>query len=238
MQYLLIHAVDEELAAEQPLDEAARSRLEAWIDECVSSRVNLHGSRLALPSDATTVRVRSDERLLTDGPFAETKEQVAGYDLLECSTEDEALEWASRHPTAELGAVEVRPLVGAQAPAGLPPCAPKRRRYVMFVCTAPADGGEREAPGPVEPWVEEMDRRGIRLFGSELAPSRLARTVRVREGHAVITDGPFAETKEQIAGFDVLECADLDEAIEVASSHPMARGGLLELRPVWPIGER
>jgi hypothetical protein len=49
----------------------------------------------------------------------------------------------------------------------------------------------------------------------------------------MVTDGPFAETKEQIAGFDVLECADLDEALEVAAKHPMAKFGMLELRPFW-----
>ena len=52
-----------------------------------------------------------------------------------------------------------------------------------------------------------------------------------------MTDGPFAETKEQIAGFDVLECADLDEAIEVAARHPMGRAGILEVRPFLPFGE-
>jgi hypothetical protein len=59
----------------------------------------------------------------------------------------------------------------------------------------------------------------------------------VREKQAIVTDGPLAETKEQIAGFDVLECADLDEAIEVASRHPMTRVGILEVRPFWPFGE-
>jgi hypothetical protein len=54
----------------------------------------------------------------------------------------------------------------------------------------------------------------------------------------MVTDGPFAETKEQIAGFDVLECADLDEALEVAAKHPMAKFGILELRPFWPFEER
>jgi hypothetical protein len=49
----------------------------------------------------------------------------------------------------------------------------------------------------------------------------------------LVSDGPFAETKEQIAGFDVLECADLDEAIEVASRHPVARIGTVEVRPFW-----
>jgi hypothetical protein len=59
----------------------------------------------------------------------------------------------------------------------------------------------------------------------------------VRGGELIVTDGPYAETKEQVAGFDVLECADLDEAIEVASRHPMARLGLLEVRPFRPLGE-
>ena len=82
-----------------------------------------------------------------------------------------------------------------------------------------------------------MDGRGVRLFGSELEPPGAARTVRVREKHAIVTDGPFAETKEQVAGFDVLECADLDEAIEAAARHPMARAGILEVRPFRSLGE-
>jgi len=59
--------------------------------------------------------------------------------------------------------------------------------------------------------------------------------VRVRGGELLVTDGPYLEAKEWIAGFDTLECRDLDEAIEVASKHPMARFGTLELRPFWPL---
>ena len=62
---------------------------------------------------------------------------------------------------------------------------------------------------------------------------RDATTVRVRDGQTLVADGPFAETKEQIGGFDILECADLDEAIELASKHPVAKFGTLELRPFW-----
>lgn len=65
-----------------------------------------------------------------------------------------------------------------------------------------------------------------------LAPTSEATTVRVRNGEPLISDGPFAETKEVIVGFDLLDVADLDEAIEVARAHPMARRGRLELRPV------
>jgi hypothetical protein len=84
-----------------------------------------------------------------------------------------------------------------------------------------------------EPWVEEMDRRGTRRDGSRLRPVSDATTVRLRGGEVVLSDGPFAETKEQIAGYDVIECEDLDEAIEVASRHPVAGFGAIEVRPFW-----
>jgi hypothetical protein len=82
-------------------------------------------------------------------------------------------------------------------------------------------------------WVQEMDGRGVRQFGSRLRPVSDATTVQVRGGEALISDGPFAETKEQIGGFDLLDCKDLDEAIEVASKHPGAKFGTIEVRPLW-----
>jgi hypothetical protein len=82
-------------------------------------------------------------------------------------------------------------------------------------------------------WVQEMDARGVRKFGSRLRPVSDATTVRVRGGEVLLSDGPFAETKEQIGGFDLLECEDLDEAIEVASKHPGAKFGTIEVRPLW-----
>lgn len=68
------------------------------------------GSQLAPTRDATTVRVRRDETLVTDGPYAEVKEVLGGYFLLECESMEEALEWAARIPAADHGAVEVRPV--------------------------------------------------------------------------------------------------------------------------------
>ena len=81
-----------------------------------------------------------------------------------------------------------------------------------------------------------MDGRGVRLQGGPLRSVSEATTVRVRGGEVLVSDGPFAETKEQIGGFDILDCADLDEAIEVASKHPVARIGTIEVRPFWPDG--
>jgi hypothetical protein len=80
-------------------------------------------------------------------------------------------------------------------------------------------------------WDTEMDARGIMLSGGRLRPDSDATTVRVRSGEVLVSDGPFAETKEQVAGYTVLECADMAEAVEVAAGHPTARIGTFELRP-------
>ncbi|MBP8880820.1 MAG: hypothetical protein KBF43_10615 [Dermatophilaceae bacterium] len=106
-------------------------------------------------------------------------------------------------------------------------------KFLMLVCGDPSGPEpDREDDLDPQPWVDEMDGRGIRLFGDRLAPAQSATTVRVREGKVMLTDGPFAETAELIGGFDLLECADLDEAIAVAAAHPMARFGQLEVRPL------
>ena len=83
----------------------------------------------------------------------------------------------------------------------------------------------------IDVWDKEMKERGILVGGGSLRPLRETTTLRVRDGELLVVDGPFAETKEQIAGYSVLECADLDEAVEVSSRHPTARFGTFELRP-------
>jgi hypothetical protein len=75
----------------------------------------------------------------------------------------------------------------------------------------------------------------VRLTGDRLRPVSDATSVSVRDEQLLVSDGPFAETKEQIGGFDIIECRDLDEAIEIASKHPIARYGTIEVRPVWPM---
>ena len=108
-------------------------------------------------------------------------------------------------------------------------------QYLLFVATdSGATATDREAAPSVDAWVEEGERRGIRKQGERLQPPSDATTVRVRDGKLLITDGPFTESKEWIAGFDISDCADLDEAIDYASRHPQAYGGCIEIRPFWP----
>ena len=106
-------------------------------------------------------------------------------------------------------------------------------RYMLLICYDESFNPPETIAVQTEVWVEEMERRGVRKAGDRLRPASDATTVRVRDDKVLLTDGPFAETKEQIAGFDLIECADLDEALEVASRHPMAKAGMIEVRPFW-----
>jgi hypothetical protein len=115
-------------------------------------------------------------------------------------------------------------------------------KYLLLVCwDAERMNGQTEPePGtaPAEdeegfPWVDDLEARGIWLTGDQLAPPRRARSVRVRDGKKMVTDGPFAETKEAVGGFDLLECDSLEEAVEIAASHPIAEMGTIEVRPLW-----
>ena len=114
MKYMLIHCIDEEAERSRRLQ---RPSAGGPVDRVLARRdggpgVLLHGDRLRYVSDATTVQVRRAELLVSDGPFAETKEQIAGYDVIDCADLDEAIEVASKHPTAWYGTIEVRPIAG------------------------------------------------------------------------------------------------------------------------------
>ncbi|GAA0262270.1 YciI family protein [Cryptosporangium japonicum] len=104
MKYVLLIAGDETAA------EHANDGCGGWDTEMLARGVLVGGAGLHPPADATTVRVRGGETLLTDGPFAESREQIGGFCLIECADLDEALEIASKHPAATYGSIEVRPL--------------------------------------------------------------------------------------------------------------------------------
>ncbi len=96
-------------------------------------------------------------------------------------------------------------------------------------CRVPGAGADTLAA-----WVRDTEARGVRLVtGARLELGADAKTVRDRSGELLVTDGPFAETKEQVAGFQVIECADLDEAVQVAFGHPSARLGKIEVLRVF-----
>jgi hypothetical protein len=112
-------------------------------------------------------------------------------------------------------------------------------RYALLICT---DESAMVAASPEETatvmsaydaFGAEMGARGVLQGGERLRPTTDATTVRVSDGDLIVSDGPFAETKEQMAGFYLIDCKDLDEAIEIASKVPAAAHGSVEVRPIW-----
>ena len=109
-------------------------------------------------------------------------------------------------------------------------------KYVMFVVGDPDHTEEDAAAAPdIEEWFASVRPTGKYLQGVRLQEVEDATTIRVRGGELLITDGPFTESKEWIAGFAILDCADLDEAIEIAAKHPTAWMGTIEVRPILSV---
>jgi len=109
-------------------------------------------------------------------------------------------------------------------------------KYVFLICDDETNSPSMEeiAADPAhQAYDAELQRLGGTLGGARLRPVADATTVRVREGETLVSDGPFAETKDFIGGIDIVECADLDEAIALAARHPYAGRGCIEVRPVW-----
>jgi len=107
-------------------------------------------------------------------------------------------------------------------------------RYVLLIYGSEALTEEKRAAimRAHPAFLQEVQQRGLLTGGAALQPTTSATTVRVRDGKTMITDGPFAETKEQLAGFYILDCKDLDEAIAMAARVPDAVSGSIEIRPV------
>ncbi|MGA2210283.1 MAG: YciI family protein [Acidimicrobiales bacterium] len=114
-------------------------------------------------------------------------------------------------------------------------------RYLLFICgdeASLASASAEEGAAMSAEYAEfgaKMGARGVLQGGERLYPTSDATTVRVRNGDVITSDGPFAETKEQVGGFYLVDCKDLDEAIEVAANIPGARIGSIEVRPIWEM---
>ena len=115
-------------------------------------------------------------------------------------------------------------------------------RYLLLIYHSEADNANRSAEDQqaqiAEYWAftQEVQEKGVYGAGDALQSTATATTVRVREGKTVTTDGPFAETKEQLGGYYILNCDNLDQAIEYAAKIPDAKGGSIEIRPIMEIG--
>jgi hypothetical protein len=231
-QFVMLVRVDPDV----PVPEAG-SDPEPWVDEGKRTAVWLQGSPVEDPDAATTVRVRNGETLVSDGPFAETKEYIAGYDLLEADDLEQAVDFASRHPVAAFGALEVREVWPNFVPDTGETSTPNESGVDYLLLHQPEPellANFTWAEGNPAPWMHDVEQRGISLGGYRLQDAKPANsaTVRKRGGETLVTRGPFAETAEQVAGINLVRVADLDEALALAAAHPTARIGAIDIRPL------
>ena len=111
-------------------------------------------------------------------------------------------------------------------------------KYLLLIATE--EGTEAANPNEDRTaeygkWAQEAATRGVLVAGERLRPTTDATTVRVRNGELLVADGPFAETKEQIGGFFIIDVENIDDAVKAASMLPGAQDGTIEVRPIWEM---
>ncbi len=205
----------------------------------------LAASPLYPVATGSTVRVREGQRLITAGPFAETTEQLGGYYLIDVENLDEAIAIAARLPPAKKGTVEIRPLFNLD---GLPteklfaePTASESQlKQFMFLCYDDEEAWRNAGPEAHHAAMLEavelthrLDARGQYVSASPLHAIATATSVRVRNGQRIVTDGPFAETREVLGGYYLILAKDQAEALDIAAQHSGARVGAVEVRQVF-----
>lgn len=231
MKYLLMICGGEEREPSTP-----RMGIEQWVEQADRAGTRLLGRPLDAPEAAVTVRVRGGETLLSDGPFTESKEYVGGFDIVDCADLDEAIELAADHPVAAHGTIEVRPFLKDES---LPEAAREWARtepaesWALFMCIdgIPAsDEVEQAVRDGSRAWGARLAERGTLVVGAPLAHAETATSVRLAGGEALLSDGPFVETKEFIGGFAILQGITREEAIAHAAEHPLAAHHRVEVR--------
>jgi hypothetical protein len=236
MRFMMLVKATQDYEAGVWPDEKLLSEMAEWTEELVKVGARLEGGRLQPTSKGVRVRYADGKFTVTDGPFAETKELIAGFCLIQAKSLDEAIEWTKRVPFQE-GEIELRPLYElfdfpvdpAEKPDGwrekeeqLRAAPPARKpgtiRYMGLVkADKDTEAGvlpDEKSLATMGAFMEEGAKAGVFLSGEGLQPSSKGARVRFSGSKRLVTDGPFAETKELVAGYAILQFASKAEAIE------------------------
>jgi hypothetical protein len=266
MRFMMLVKATKDFEAGTWPDEKHLSEMANWTEKLIKAGARLESGRLQPSSQGVRVRFANGKLAVTDGPFAESKELIAGFCLIQAKSMDEAVEWAKRVPFQD-GEIELRPLYElfdlpvdpAEKPDGwrekeeqLRAVPPARRpgtiRY-MGILTADKDTEAGVLPdakslSTMGAFLEEGAKSGVFLSGEGLQPSSKGVRVRFSGSKRMVTDGPFAETKELVAGYAILQFTSKAEAIEwtkrfVQVDAPLRLGGEseCEIRPFFELAD-
>ena len=236
MRFMIIVKATKDSEAGVLPDEKILSEMGTDNEQLVKAGALLAAEGLQASSKGARVRCSKGKITVTDGPFAEAKELVAGFWLIQAKSKEEAVEWARRVPFQE-GEVEVRPLFElpdfpvdpAEKPDGWREkeeqfrAAPPARKpgTIRFMGLLKADKDTEAGALPDEKllaamgaFIEEGVKTGVFLSGEGLLPSSKGARVRYSGSKRTVIDGPFTETKELIAGYAIIQVRSKEEAIE------------------------
>jgi hypothetical protein len=236
MRFMVMVKANKDSEAGVLPDEKILTEMGKYNEALVRAGAMLAGEGLQASSKGARVRYAHGRVTVTDGPFAETKELVAGFWLLQVKSMDEAVEWAKRAPFQE-GEVEIRPLFEltdfpvdpAEKPDGwrekeeqsraVPPA--RKPGTIRFMGLLKADKDTEAGVLPDEKFMESMGaffeegiKSGVILSGEGLHPTSKGVRVRYSGSKRTVTDGPFTETKELVAGYAIIQARSREEAIE------------------------
>ncbi len=239
MRYMLL-LYGPEPTADQPEDPNIMEAYGAFTEEVVTNGAMVHGEALELSPTARSLRLDGGRVMVTDGPFVETHEQLGGFYILDCASLEEAQHYAAKIPAASEGRVEVRLMAGHDT--RIHDIQGKHRfmaliygdeaRYVPFESEA-----QRAIVSGHQRFTSELIETGEFVTGDGLHLTNDATTVSVRDGATVVSDGPYAETREVLGGFYEFACESLERAIELGSKLLFNDNGGVEVRPVMDLGD-
>ena len=170
MKFLQLVCIENETTDEQ--NEVMSTAVFPWVEDTIARRINITGKPLAPASTAKTVRVRGGDTLISDGPFADTKEFIGGFDLLDCESMDQAIEVASKHPVAWFNLIELRPLLDDKdVPHQIDHAKLQQMLLVCIDGVAEAPEVEAQIGRDCEAWRDEIERSGVRVAGAAVAPA-------------------------------------------------------------------
>jgi hypothetical protein len=239
-------------------DALSKREQDAILDDCFTYDNKLlkngnmleDGAALQPSRTAKTLRWRNGKVLVTDGPYAETKEQLGGFGVVEARDMDHAVELLSKHPGLQYDVTfEIRPIDEpslkrqeaslARVRSSAPAVDPQAAKFATLGYINEADWGsmpKSEFDTMMNQCVELHQARvkcGQWVSGIGLLSARTAKTLRSKAGKVIVTDGPFAETKEYLGGVAVLALKDFSDAVRALSQHPaLPFGMVIEIRPI------
>jgi len=210
-------------------DPSGFSEMKAFAGELAKQGKLKRGAPLGSVLDGAKVRVRDGAAFVSDGPFAESKEVVGGFWIVQAETREEAIAIAQRTPHARDGTVEVHPVQARYAYSDTGKDTPFLLAFRREAGLSDPDGSKLDE---MIAFSETLGGEGTLLETAPLALEPPPARVEVRSGKVLVTDGPFAEAKESVGGYGVVRVTGRAEAVELAKRYPHARWGPVEIREI------